>query len=166
MVPVRQQRFADRTGDAIGRAGLVVSVGSQACFVPLDHVVETTRPLPVETVVGTPPFVRGLSVIRGAPVPVVDLAAVIGAAETGSVSRFIVLRLGDRRVALAVDAVSGVREIDAASMEEMPPLLGGASAEIIAAIGTLDTQFLLVLRATRIVSEDIWQKLETVEAGP
>ena len=51
---------------------LVVMVGARACAIPLDHVAETMRPLPIEPVAGTPGFVRGVSVIRGAPTPVVD----------------------------------------------------------------------------------------------
>lgn len=152
--------------------GVIVTVGSRACSVPLAHVVETMRPLPIEIVMGMPPFIRGLSVIRGAPVPVVDLALAMGASlasedsgESGTARRFVVLRLSHRRVALLVDAVLGIRQIDATRLEEMPPLLRGASTEIVEAIGTLDAQLLVVLRATRIVNEETWQKLDARQAG-
>ena len=52
---------------------LIVMAGARACAIPLDYVAETMRPLPIEPVAGTPGFVRGVSVIRGAPTPVVDL---------------------------------------------------------------------------------------------
>ena len=56
---------------------LVVLVGARACAFPLRHVAETLRPLPIKPVAGTPGFVRGVSVIRGTPTPVVDLKALL-----------------------------------------------------------------------------------------
>jgi hypothetical protein len=43
----------------------VVRVGARVCALPLHHVVETMRPLPIDPVVGTPAFISGVSVIRG-----------------------------------------------------------------------------------------------------
>ncbi len=146
-------------------AALLVAVGSRACCIPLAYVVETMRPLPVEAVAGMPHFVKGLAVIRGVPVPVVDLAAALGSGEKGLAARFVSLRLGDRRLALAVDAVMGVRELEGTRLESMPPLLGAASAELVAAIGTLDSHLLVVLRATRVLSEETWQTLDAHGAG-
>jgi purine-binding chemotaxis protein CheW len=140
---------------------LVVTVAGRACALPLVHVEETMRPLPTSSLAGVPQFVLGVAVIRGAPVPVVDLAAVIGAGTSDEVSRFVTLRLGERRVALAVEAVLGLRDLDAARVDQMPPLLRGACAGVVAAIGTLDQELLLVLRSSRIAPDDLWQELET-----
>lgn len=144
---------------------LFVVVGPQTCCIPLAHVIETMRPLPVELVADMPSFVKGLSVIRGEPVPVVDLASVVGVGEAGPVSRLVSLRLGDRRVALAVDGVIGVRALVVGSLKKMPPLLRGASAETVEAIGTLDSRLLVVLSATRILAEEVWQTLEQREVA-
>jgi purine-binding chemotaxis protein CheW len=140
--------------------GLVVSVGTCVCSLPLGSVIETMRALPIEPVAGMPSFVRGLAIIRGAPVPVVSLAAAIGAGEIGGATRFVILRLDDRRVALAVDAVVGVRDLDSASLEQMPPLLQGASTDAIEAIGTLDAHLLVVMRASRMLSAEVWRTIE------
>jgi len=139
---------------------LIVTVGSCACAIPLHHVAETMRPLPIEPVAGTPGFVRGVSVIRGAPTPVVDLRALLESGETSAAyGRFVTMKLGERRVAIAVDGVVGVRTLDSTEIGELPPLLGDAAAELIEAIGTRDAQLLLVLRAARIVPDDVWTTL-------
>ena len=57
---------------------LILLAGDQLCALPVGHVGETMRPLPVETLAGGPPFAPGVSVIRGQPTPVVDLAEVLG----------------------------------------------------------------------------------------
>jgi purine-binding chemotaxis protein CheW len=141
-----------------GRLILLCRVGSCMCALPLEHVEETMRPLPVEAIAGVPSYVLGLSIIRGAPVPVVDTAGLISA-ERARPSRFVTIRAGRRHVALAVDAVLGIRPLPAESLAELPPLLGPDRADVIAALASLDARLLLVLEATRIVPESLWETL-------
>src|ERR1700704_3300860 len=59
--------------DASGRTSwLLCRAGMHLCAMPLAHVIATMRVLPIEAVSGAPSYVRGLCVIRGAPVAVVD----------------------------------------------------------------------------------------------
>jgi purine-binding chemotaxis protein CheW len=143
-----------------GGAGLslLCRVQTKLCALPLECVLETMRPLPVEPLSGAPQFVPGLAMIRGEPVPVVDAARLLGA-EGARPARFVSVRAGERRVALAVDSVLGVRSIPAGSLRELPPLLRDASAEFVSAIGMLDAELLLILQSTRLVPEDLWTKL-------
>jgi purine-binding chemotaxis protein CheW len=123
------------------------------------------RPQPVERLVGTPPFILGASIVRGSVVPVVDLGAVVGATDAGPPARFVTIRLGDRTAALAVSLVVGVRDLDTARLEQMPPLLGGANADVVQAMGTLDEHLLVVLRASRLLPEDVWTAVAAHGAG-
>lgn len=109
------------------------------------------RPLPAEPVAGMPAFVRGLSVIRGTPTPVVDLDALLGAPPTDAIARYVTMRIDGRRVALAVEEVLGLRAIDPSTLQDLPPLLRNAAADVIETVGTLDTHLLAALRATRIL---------------
>jgi purine-binding chemotaxis protein CheW len=59
---------------------LLCRVRERLCALPLAHVVETMRPLPIEPLGGMPGFVQGIAIIRGAPVPVVDAGALLGSA--------------------------------------------------------------------------------------
>jgi purine-binding chemotaxis protein CheW len=141
---------------------LVVRVQTRLCAVPLMHVVETMRPLPIESIGDMPSFVRGVSIIRGVPTPIVDLGAVLGALG-GAAERIVTLRLGDRQVALSVDAVLGVRDLDLSALQELPPLLRRASNDVVEAIGTLDEQLLMVLRAGWELPDEVWQALTARE---
>jgi len=146
---------------------LVVMVGARACAFPLHHVAETMRPLPIKAVAGTPGFVRGVSVIRGTPTPVVDLKALLENSENSpSYGRFVTLKLADRRVVIGVDSVVGLRHLDAAQLGELPPLLRDVTSDLIASFGTRDAQLLLVLRAARIVPDEVWTTLAAAEAAP
>ena len=142
-----------------GGLSLFCRVDARLCALPLESIVETTRPLPCEPVAGTPDFVLGLSVIRGAPVPVVD-AGLLVSGRRSSPSRFVVLRVGERRVALAVETVVGVRSTASVRLEDLPPLVRSVDSEMFVAIGALDAELLLVLTAVRIVPEDLLAGME------
>ncbi len=138
---------------------LLCRVRTRVCALPLEHVLETMRPLPIEPLSGAPRFVRGLAIIRGSPVPVIDAARLLGAEEAPP-ARFVTLRVGDRRVALAVDEVLGVGAGAEQSLEALPPLLGEVAADVVEAIGTLDAHLLLVLRGGRLVPDRVWETLD------
>src|ERR1041385_6746695 len=116
---------------ADGSAGLAVicRVGSRFCAFPVEHAEETMRPLPLEQLAGVPRFVAGVSIIRGSATPVVDARRLLGADETESPGRFLTLKIGERRVALAVDAVVAVRDLGTQAVQELPPLLHEAGAD-------------------------------------
>ena len=129
---------------------LVCRVQARLCALPLERVVETLRPLPIEPMAGSPSFVLGLAVIRGAPLPIVDTARLLGAPHERA-ERFVVVVVDQRRVALAVGSVLGVRKVARGSLQALPPLLRGANTDAIAAVGLLDAELLLVLRSARLL---------------
>lgn len=146
---------------------LVGGRGRMVIALPLPHVVEIMRPLPRESVGDMPSFVSGLSIIRGKPVPVVDLDDLLDQGAAGRpATRFVVVRVDNRRVALAVEDVIGLRAIDASSHEQMPPLLRNARSDVVDAVGVLDGELLVMLRSARIVPEDVWDKWPGREARP
>ena len=130
---------------------LLVRAGPRTCAIPLASVVETMRPLPVAALPGAPPFVAGAAVVRGEPVPVVDLDALLGG-PGGAASRFVTVRAGDRVTALAVAAVVGVGELPAAAPRR---LLGAADAGAVEALGARDGHLLVVLRAAQLVPDHV-----------
>lgn len=143
---------------------LICRVGSRLCGLPLAHVVETMRPLPIESLAHLPEFVDGLSLIRGRPTPVLDARRLLGAArEPGACTRFVTLELAERSPALAVDAVLGVRDIDVTELAQLPALLRDAQNDLVAALGTLDQQLLIVLERSRLLPEAVWAVLEAAE---
>lgn len=141
-------------------ASLLCRVGSVRCALPLQYVEETMRPLPVEPMAGAPVFVRGLAIVRGSVVPVVDAGSLLGGG-LAQASRFVMVKARSRRVALVVDAVEGVGQIARASLNTLPPLLRDANLEAVAAIGTLDAELLVILRSSRLVPDEMWALLQT-----
>jgi purine-binding chemotaxis protein CheW len=142
---------------------LLCRVGTLLCALPVHQVGATMRLLPVEPVAGAPPYLRGLAVIRGVPVPVVDLGSIVGVPQTRP-RRLVTTTAAARTVALAVDEVIGVMPIGPDQAEPFPPLLQGAASDTISAIGTLDSELLLFLRLSRIVPDDVLAHLAAERA--
>jgi purine-binding chemotaxis protein CheW len=140
---------------------LVCRAATVACAISLVDVVETMRPLPiVEISHGAPQFVLGLARVRGEATPVVALDRLLGHAGVASPSRFVVVRAGQRRIALAVDEVTTVRTLTASELAGLPPLLRSASSDFVAAVGDLDGELLLVLSSARLLPDELCTELE------
>jgi purine-binding chemotaxis protein CheW len=151
---------------------LLCRIGSRIGALALKDVRETMRPLPIEPLTGMPPFVLGVAIVRGLPAPVVDAGGLLNACASpsrpmisSSSARFVSLKLGERTVALAVDAVLDIRSLAAGILADIPPLLRVAGAEQMAVIGALDTQLLFVLEAARLIPESVWSAIKTPGAA-
>jgi purine-binding chemotaxis protein CheW len=138
---------------------LIARVGAIACAIPIAHVVETMRPLPIEPLGDAPRFIRGVAIIRGAPTVVVDTARMLGL-EGAAPTRFVTVRAGDRTLALTFDEVFDVRRIARATLATLPPLLRATAADAIDAIGTTDDSLLVLLETARTITHEQWASLE------
>jgi purine-binding chemotaxis protein CheW len=145
---------------------LLCRVGTHLCALPVEHVVETMRPLAVVPLAGVPLGVSGVSLIRGFPVPVIDAGCLFGIPGPRQVTRFVTIKVDERRAALAVDSVVGVRTLPVDSSRELAPLLQTSDAGVVSTIGTLDANLLLVLQGARLVPASIWKAIEAAEAIP
>jgi len=142
---------------------LLCRAGAHLCAIPIEHVIETMRAQPIEPIAGAPPYVLGLSLIRGAPTPVVDTGLLIGGTTTRR-ERFITVKSGERTIALLAEAVVGISAIALDKLGQLPPLLGDAAAKTIEAVGTRDAELLFFLRTARLVPEDLLDRLAFAEA--
>lgn len=107
------------------------------------------RPCRVDRVEHAPAYLLGFALIRGETVPVVDAGMLLMGAA-GEVTRLVILRVGERRVALAVAAVVGTRPLEKSDLGALPPLLQSAT-ELVTAMALLDGSLVEVLESVRLV---------------
>jgi purine-binding chemotaxis protein CheW len=134
---------------------LMIRIRRQACAIPLSHVSEVLRPLPIEATPSQLDALLGVTILRGHPVPVIDASRLIGDGVSEPPGRFVALRVGQRTAVLAVNEVVGVRDLSDLTLESLPPLFREADSETVSRIGRLDQELLLVLRAARFVEDDL-----------
>ncbi|MBS0347880.1 MAG: purine-binding chemotaxis protein CheW [Proteobacteria bacterium] len=107
-----------------------------------------------------PPFIRGVINLRGAVVPVIDLASRFGG-KRSEVSRrtcivIIELTENDERqdVGVVVDAVSEVLEIPASEIEPPPSFGAKIRADFIKGMGKVNGKFVILLEVEKVLSVD------------
>jgi purine-binding chemotaxis protein CheW len=135
-------------------SALVFRAGSMLCALRLDDVIETMRPLGTRPLAGTPAFVRGVSIVRGVPTPVVDVARLLGG-EHAEVCRFVAVRTERGPVVFATGTVLGIRTTAAGDGSGHPGLLG-AAGRLVAGVSTLDDEPVLLLQSMRVVPDEVW----------
>ncbi|WP_305788911.1 chemotaxis protein CheW [Symbioplanes lichenis] len=143
------------TGGPGEASALVFRAGTLLCALRLDEVIETMRPLATHPLAGTPPYVSGICIMRGLPTLVVDVARLLGGG-TADVTRFVAVRSERGPVAFATGEISGVRAVAADPQARHEALLGDAPARLVAAVGTIDAEPVLLLQSMRLVPDEVW----------
>ncbi|WP_371322911.1 chemotaxis protein CheW [Dechloromonas sp. ZY10] len=105
-----------------------------------------------------PTFIRGVINLRGAVVPVIDLACRFGGQPTQVARRtcIIIVELieGDQKhdIGVMVDAVSEVLEIAAADIEPPPAFGARIRADFISGMGKVGGKFVIILDIGHVLS--------------
>ncbi|HJW26691.1 MAG TPA: chemotaxis protein CheW [Rhodocyclaceae bacterium] len=106
----------------------------------------------------TPPFIRGVINLRGAVVPVVDLAARFGRAPRDITRRTCIVIVeaeserGCQEMGIVVDAVSEVLEIPVADIEPPPEFGANIRIDFIRGMGRVAGRFVVILDVHRVLS--------------
>ncbi|MGW8390439.1 chemotaxis protein CheW [Pseudoduganella sp. HUAS MS19] len=105
-----------------------------------------------------PPCVRGVINLRGAVVPVLDLAARFGRAP-GTIGRrscIIIVESGvapeQQVLGLLVDAVNAVLDIDAGKIEPPPGFGAGLRNDFITGIGKVNGKFVILVNLAAVLN--------------
>ncbi len=117
-----------------------------------------------------PPFIRGIINLRGAVVPVIDLAARLGFDSATPDRRTCVVVVevpqgGEMfELGLVVDGVSEVLELDAGALEPAPSFGATIRSDFIGAMARIRDRFVIVLRPEQVLSIDEVSNLARVAA--
>ena len=127
-------------------------VGDVHYAVPIDRVREISNPLDMVALPHAPLAVVGVADYRGDVVPVVDLRARFGLSATAPTRRtkWLVVEVGGRVVALVVDAVSEVFGTGGAELRPAPALGSGDEVRGIAGVANHGGALVFVLDTTRL----------------
>lgn len=130
---------------------LVFVVSAQLCALPLTAIVEVMRAQPIVSREGLPQGVLGTAIIRSQAIPVVDAGQLLLGNATAR-HRLLLLRVGEREVALAVDDIVGPRSILKRQLAPTPALLQGNA--VVDSIAVLDSEVIHVLNSLRLLRDD------------
>ena len=144
----KNDRAAARRAADIGRRVEYVSfsLAGEAYAVPIAHIAEILKPLPITPVPRAPRVVIGVMTVRGRLVTVFDLRRRLRLPESplDQRSRILITDTGDERIGLLVDEVMQVHRL-AESEIEARDVLGGDPDPYIAGIGRPEGALLILL---------------------
>ena len=112
--------------------GMVVAIGGQTFVLPLTHIVESLKPRAAD--IQSFGRARSLLNVRGAYVPLVMTGEILDVPGAKSPSEGVVILVesqGTGRLALAVDAILGQRQVVIKSFEDNYRHIGGIAAATI-----------------------------------
>lgn len=118
-----------------------------------------------------PPAVRGVINLRGAVVPVIDLAIRFGRTPTSVTKRTCIVIVeitaeGERiDIGVIVDAVNQVLEIPESEIAAPPPFGAKIRTDFIQGMGNVDGKFIILLDVTHVLSLDEIGALVEVKSG-
>ena len=101
-------------------------VGGEDYALDIMRVQEIIRPMPITPVPRAPAFLEGVIRLRGEVIPVVDVRKRFGlpVAPAGPRTRYLVVRVAGRRLALVVDEVCEVLRVHRGDLRAAPELVG------------------------------------------
>lgn len=145
---------------AEARQYLTFSLGSEMFAVGIPNVKEIIEYGNLTEIPMVPAFIRGVINLRGAVVPVVDLAARFGGerTEVGRRSCTIIVEISDgeltQDIGVLVDSVSAVLEISGSDIEPPPSFGARIRTEFIEGMGKVDGKFVILLDVQKVLSVD------------
>jgi chemotaxis signal transduction protein len=115
-----------------------MKVGDEHYALPVAHVLEVADLGEVTPVPGAPAAFLGVRNLRGQVLPVVDLATLLGIAQSTKARRLVVAEDDGRSVGLAIDDVTDVGVLPGARQEAEAKLVTGAVLADDTLVGVLD----------------------------
>ncbi|WP_343731997.1 chemotaxis protein CheW [Duganella sp.] len=151
-----------------GQQYLTFMLGSEVYAIGILGIKEIIEYGELTTVPCLPAFIRGVINLRGAVVPVVDLAARFGRQAGAPTRRTCVVIVEARAddathdIGIMVDAVNAVLDIPPAQIAP-PPAFGAAiRADFIAGMGKVRDRFVILLDSDRVLAVDELAQLADV----
>ncbi len=122
-------------------------IGEQEFCVDIMAVREIRGWTPATPVPHSPPFVRGVINLRGAVLPVIDLAERLGLGRAVETARhvIIVVQIGSRIVGLLVDAVCDILSTADHVVQRTPDLAGDQMQNFVRGLIALDGRMISLL---------------------
>ena len=159
-------------GTAAGRPYLAFRLADEVYAIDIlriREIIEYGQPTSVPMM---PASLRGVINLRGAVVPIIDLAVRFGRPATGVGKRtcFVIVEVahaGETHVlGLMVDGVNAVMEIASADIEPAPTFGTRVNAEFIEGMARINGRFVIILDIARVLSIEEMAAVKGVDGAP
>jgi purine-binding chemotaxis protein CheW len=104
----------------------------------------------------SPAYVRGVINLRGAVLPIVDLAARLGFASAETTARHVIIvaQIGAQQVGLLVDAVSDILTVTDAMVQPTPEVASDTAKAFVRGLLALDGRMISLIGLDHVLPDD------------
>lgn len=145
---------------------LVVFELAGECYgVDIAAVESIIKLQPIIAVPFAPPYVEGVTNLRGVVLPIIDLRKRFDllAAEPNRNTRIIIVKIEQLTVGMVVDVVIEVLRIPDITIEPPPPLTVTLDSSFITDIARVGEQLIILLDMDKVLSFPEYQALQTLQ---
>lgn len=115
----------------------------------------------IVAVPNSPENIKGIINLRGAIVPVYNLAKKFGFADISSEdSQLIITKIGEILIAIEVEGVEEISDIPSSSISEVPLIIKGGKTAYMKEIAKLGKDLLIILDVAELLSEEEQKDME------
>ena len=114
----------------------------------------------------TPPYVKGVTNLRGSVLPVLDLRIrfALPAQDDTRQTRIMIVTMGSIKAGIIVDGVSEVLRISEESIEPLPPMLNSVDSTFLKGIARLENRLIILLDLSCVLNLDEQKSIEAITA--
>lgn len=145
---------------------VIMRVGEERYGAHVSQVQSVERLGEITPVPRTLSFIKGVIHLRGAVVPVIDLAERVGLthrAQDADEMRVVIAEVEDRVVGMIVDGVEDVVQIPPETIEPPPAVVGGLQAVYLRGVARVGNDLLVLLNLNRVFSAAESEQLKQIE---
>ena len=133
---------------------VVFKLNNEVYGVDISHVNGIEREQMVIRVPNTSATIKGIINLRGEVIPVINLKAKFGAqGQETTDTELIIINLETGKIALEVDGVEEIQNIDEANIVDMPVIALGEGVEYFEKIAKVNNQLIIMINPHKLLSE-------------
>ncbi len=147
--------MSEPMSSSTARELIAFRIGDQEFCVDIMSVREIRGWTPATPLPRSPAYMKGVINLRGAVLPIVDLAARFGLPTTEPTARHVIMvaHVGGRMVGLLVDAVSDIVQMDGATLQATPDMASDEVKAFVKGLFALDGRMISLVELGWIIPD-------------
>lgn len=136
-----------------GRELMAFRIGAQEFCVDIMAVREIRGFTPATPLPQSPSYVRGVINLRGAVLPIIDLAARLGfgTSETSARHVIMVVQVGQQAIGLLVDAVSDILTVSGDAVQPTPDVASEMAKNFVRGVLAIDGRMISLITLDNVL---------------
>jgi purine-binding chemotaxis protein CheW len=138
-------------------------IGEELYGIGIEFIQEIDRMHSITKLPKSLPFIEGVINLRGAIIPVIDVAKRFGmpAVEIGRRTRIIITRISGQAVGLIVEQVTEVVQLEEKAVEPAPAMAFAVDQKYVEGVGRIEEGLLIILNLELLFSIEEMNQLQT-----